>query len=78
MFTVVCRSGIIYEADGTMTELFTPNRYDYYYFDLEYPDGTYLYVSNLKDSVWFSISQEEFYYENNNNSMFNDEFEIQR
>lgn len=77
LFIVLCKPGIIYEYDGTITEMTGDSKYTYYYYDLDYPDGTYLYVSILKDSVWFVVEDKEFFYLNNNNSMFNEEFEKQ-
>jgi hypothetical protein len=49
---------------------------EYYYYELDYEDGTYLYVSILKDSVYFSVSGDEVYYELYKPS--NEEFDIKK
>jgi hypothetical protein len=49
---------------------------EYYYYELDYEDGTYLYVSILKDSVWFSVNKDEVYYELYKPS--NEEFDIKK
>lgn len=72
LFTVICKSGIIYEYDGTITELYGKNKNEYYFYELEYPSGAYLYVSNSKDSVWFGIEGNEIFFDSDS-----EEFEIQ-
>ena len=74
IFTVICKPGMIYEADDTITEM-AGDKYEYYYFELDYPDGTYLYVSTLKDSCFFIVSDKEVLYEWYNHSK--EEFDIQ-
>lgn len=74
IFSVICKPGIIYEADGTITEMYGDKK-EYYYYDLDYPDGTYLYVSLSKDSCFFLVSGKEVTYEWCNHSK--EEFDIQ-
>lgn len=76
LFTVICRPGTIYEVDGSITEIWGTSRSTYYYFDLEYPAGAYLYVSlEGKDSVWFMVEDGvEYLYD----VQSNEEFEIQK
>jgi len=73
LFTVLCKPGTIYEYDGTITEVWGNDKKEYYYYNLEYPNGTYLYVSYEKDSVWFLIENNfEYLYD----TPKNEEFEI--
>ena len=74
IFFVICKPGMIYEADGTITEM-AGDKYEYYEYELDYPDGVYLYTSILKDSVFFLVSEKEITYEWYNHSK--DEFDIQ-
>jgi hypothetical protein len=75
LFTVLCRPGTIYEADGSATEIWGENKSTYYYYELEYTPGTYLYVSlEHKDSVWLLIENKVEYLKE---SPKNEEFEIQ-
>lgn len=74
IFTVLCKPGSIYNYDGQFMELSGDKR-EYYYYELDYEDGTYLYVSYFKDSVYFSIYDKEIYYELYKPS--NEEFAIQ-
>ena len=76
LFTVLCRPGSILEADGTTTEVWGDHKSTYYYYDLEYPPGAYLYVSSEgRDSVWFLIEDKIEYLKE---SPKNEEFEIQK
>jgi hypothetical protein len=68
-FTVFCLVGCIYEPDQyTSTDILQNG-----YYDLEYPNGVYLYVTKQRDSVWFII-EDEFIYEAGDSS----KFQIQR
>ena len=81
VFTVFCRPGVIYEYGDTKqyqgypsTELEGGNSKKYSFYELEYPSGAYLYVSNKQDTVWFYVEGDEvnyIYY-----SKVNSEFEI--
>lgn len=73
IFTVLCKPGFVYNYDGQFMEL-SGDKKEYYYYELDYEDGTYLYVSILKDSVYFSVSGDEVYYELYKPS--NEEFEF--
>jgi len=83
IFTVLCKPGTIYEYGDTVgselpsTELQGSSNSEYYYFDLEYEDGVYLYSSNQRDSVWFYIEGKEVYYDDLG-SKKNQEFEVQK
>lgn len=78
LFTVICKPGIITEADGAITEIWGENKREYYYYDLEYPDGVYLYTSLIgdRDSIWFMISEKEVIYDVDNPK--NEEFELHK
>ena len=56
-----------------LIQLYGQNKNEYYYYDLEYPSGAYLYVSNSKDSVWFGIEGNEIFFETDS-----EEFEVQK
>lgn len=75
IFTVMCKPGSIYTYDGNFMEL-AGDKYEYYYYELDYEDGTYLYVSTLKDSVWFSVSGNQIDYDFNKPS--NEEFDLNK
>jgi hypothetical protein len=63
IFTAICKPGIIYEYDGTSTDIIAEDNNSYYeYNNLEFPDGVYLYKSNNRDSVWFIIEGKEISY----------------
>lgn len=64
IFTVICLKGTIWEIDGTSTDLLEDGEYV-----LEYENGSYLYTSENKDSVFFYI-ENDFYYENGDSSKF--------
>lgn len=82
LFSVLCKPGTIYEMqdpeyqDAPSTQLQGPKDSEYYYFDLEYESGVYLYISNQKDSVWFYIEGKEFYYDSESEK--NEEFVVQK
>lgn len=75
IFTVLCKPGSIYNYDGQFMEL-SGDKYEYYYYELDYEDGTYLYVSTLRDSVWFGVNGSEVYYELYKPS--NEEFDLNK
>jgi len=64
-FTVFCLIGCIYEPDDyTSTDILQNG-----YYDLEYPNGVYLYVSKAHDTVCFII-EDEFIYESGDSTKF--------
>lgn len=81
LFTVLCKPGFIYEvaedySQNPSTELQGSSDSEYYYFNLEHEDGVYLYVSNLRDTVWFYVEGQEVYYDTKAKN--NEEFEVQK
>ena len=80
LFIFLCKPGFIYEiaedySENPSTELQGSSDNEYYYFeDMEFESGVYLYVSNKKDTVWFYIEGKSLYYDTQD-SIVNEEFE---
>ena len=81
LFTFLCKPGFIYEiaedySENPSTELQGNSDKEYYYFeDMEFESGVYLYVSNKKDTVWFYIEGEQIYYEQPD-AVINEQFQL--
>jgi len=68
-FTLHCKPGFIYSIpwggyDTTETELEGVSTEYYFYWEMDsiLESGSYLYVSNKKDSVWFYVESSNAYY----------------
>jgi hypothetical protein len=75
IFVVLCKPGVVHEVDDTETALLG-DTYAYYYYELDQPDGSYVYISFNRDTVPFYVIEDSAYYTYPEDTLRNREFQI--